>query len=54
MAAAAAVLAVLIARRTADGDAGPPTRMRDFARQPHAPIVALAVNAVQQNGVVIV
>jgi O-antigen/teichoic acid export membrane protein len=55
MAAAAAVLAVLIARRTAaDGDAAPATRMRVFARQALAPIVALAFIAMLQNIDVIV
>ncbi len=57
MAATAAVLAVVLARRTAVGDdevAGPPARMREFAREAVAPVVALAFIAVLQNVDVIV
>jgi O-antigen/teichoic acid export membrane protein len=53
MGATAAVLAVLLARHTAGAD-GPATRMRHFARQALAPIVALAFIAVLQNVDVIV
>jgi O-antigen/teichoic acid export membrane protein len=59
MAATAAVLAVLVARRTAAAAAAAPgdpaaARMREFAREAFAPVVALAFIAVLQNVDVIV
>ena len=55
MAGTAAVLAVLLARRTATAqDGGAPARLREFGREALAPVVALAFLAVLQNVDVIV
>lgn len=54
MAATAAVLAVLVARRTEAVQGAAPARMREFTREALAPIVALAFVAVLQNVDVIV
>ena len=57
MAATAAALAVLVARRTAvgaDATPGAPARMREFGREALVPVVALAFIAVLQNVDVIV
>ena len=49
MAGTAAVLAVLLARRTASAGGGAPARLREFGREALAPVVALAFIAVLQN-----